>query len=381
MSIKNIKLVSGRVPTVPPTQVASDRYEFLDTGSAEPNLGTSANGNVLTTNIYGDRIWSNVLTLSNLTVGNIQANTLTTANGLFWANGTPFTNYGNVDVAGFLPIYTGNISAGNVTVTSNVSASYYLGNGSKLTGVSNYGNIDVAGYLPLYTGNISAGNVTVSSSFRGNILADTITPYQTPVTIFNSNSAVGLPVGDDFTRPTGVTGYIRYNTAGLAPEYYNGTAWVSVNNTTTNQSFSGDGINKIYTLNQNATTVGILVSINGTVQQPGVAYTVSGNQITFAEIPLTTDVIDIRFLGSLVDINISPVWSDLTIAGNITAANVQISTGGFMKYPVYTATNLTAITGQAGWTAAVSNSTPGGALAFWDTTNSRWSYVSDNSAV
>jgi hypothetical protein len=138
-------------------------------------------------------------------------------------------------------------------------------------------------------------------------------------------------------------------------------------------------------LDQDASQAGVLVSINGTLQQPGVAYTVVGDQITFAEIPLTTDVIDIRFLGALV--NTSQLVDDLTVSGNVTvsgyvtASNVQINTGGFVKYPVYTVANLTAITGQVGWTAAVSNSSPGGALAFWDTTNSRWSYVSNNLAV
>jgi hypothetical protein len=51
-------------------------------------------------------------------------------------------------------------------------------------------------------------------------------------------------------------------------------------------------------------------------------------------------------------------------------------------FPVYTAAAAGAITGQAGWQISISNSpTAGGRMAFWDTTNSRWSYISDNSAV
>jgi hypothetical protein len=129
-----------------------------------------------------------------------------------------------------------------------------------------------------------------------------------------------LPSGNDSNRPAGVTGLFRFNTAGLAPEYYNGTTWVSVNNTVTDQSFSGDGSNLTYTLDQTASQAGILVSINGTLQQPGVAYTVSGNQITFAEIPLVSDVIDIRFLGALV--NTSQLVDDLTVSGNIISGNI-----------------------------------------------------------
>ena len=56
-----------------------------------------------------------------------------------------------------------------------------------------------------------------------------------------------------------------------------------------------------------------------------------------------------------------------------------------MILPVYTAAALNAITGVVGSIATVSDSAggghPNGMLAFWDTTNSRWSYVHDNSAV
>ena len=70
---------------------------------------------------------------------------------------------------------------------------------------------------------------------------------------------------------------------------------------------------------------------------------------------------------------------------NVSAANVTINSGGFMKLASYTEAALTAITGQIGWMAAVSDSAqgsnPNGMIAFWDTTNSRWSYIHDNSAV
>ena len=71
----------------------------------------------------------------------------------------------------------------------------------------------------------------------------------------------------------------------------------------------------------------------------------------------------------------------ITLNGNVTANNVSINTSGFMKLASYTSSALTAITGSIGWMAAVNNSTPGGMLAYWDTTNARWSYVHDNSAV
>ena len=75
----------------------------------------------------------------------------------------------------------------------------------------------------------------------------------------------------------------------------------------------------------------------------------------------------------------------ISVAGNITGANISVSAGGFMKLSSYTAAALTAITGQVGWMAAVTNSAsggnPNGMIAFWDTTNTRWSYIHDNGAV
>jgi hypothetical protein len=54
-------------------------------------------------------------------------------------------------------------------------------------------------------------------------------------------------------------------------------------------------------------------------------------------------------------------------------------------FPVKTAAQWNAITGAAGRQVSVSDSAggshPNGMMAFWDTTNARWSYIHDNSAV
>lgn len=51
-----------------------------------------------------------------------------------------------------------------------------------------------------------------------------------------------------------------------------------------------------------------------------------------------------------------------------------------VSFPNYTAAGVPA-TGAVGQQIAISDSTPGGKMAYWDTTNTRWSYVSDDSAV
>jgi len=79
------------------------------------------------------------------------------------------------------------------------------------------------------------------------------------------------------------------------------------------------------------------------------------------------------------------VGNDIKNSAGTTAITMSASNVAFaqpVKFPVYTAAALTAITGAVGWQASVSNSpTVGGRMAFWDTTNARWSYISDNSAV
>ena len=55
------------------------------------------------------------------------------------------------------------IGTSGINSTGNVTAGYFVGNGSLLTGVvSTYGNANVAAYLDTYTGNISAGAVRTS---------------------------------------------------------------------------------------------------------------------------------------------------------------------------------------------------------------------------
>jgi hypothetical protein len=61
-------------------------------------------------------------------------------------------------------------------------------------------------------------------------------------------------------------------------------------------------------------------------------------------------------------------------------STATIAVTGPMQFAVYTVAGKPA-SGAVGSVISISNSTPGGMLAFWDTTNNRWSYVHDNSAV
>jgi len=80
-------------------------------------------------------------------------------NGYFWANGDPYSSggsgtYSNVNVAAYLLTNTGNISAG-----------YFIGDGSKLTNLPSgtfYSNANVAAYLPTYTGSLDLSSSIIA---------------------------------------------------------------------------------------------------------------------------------------------------------------------------------------------------------------------------
>lgn len=125
-----------------------------------------------------------------------------------------------------------------------------------------------------------------------------------------------LPVGPTAGRPSSlfgnalydVPGMIRYNTTINNVEFYDGTSWAATGSTFTvisDRQFSGntaggygnvDGTNTTFTLQSTGTTSGTIISINGVLQFPTLAYTVTGDQLVFTEPPAPGDVIDARIL-------------------------------------------------------------------------------------
>jgi hypothetical protein len=284
--------------------------------------GISINGNTITGNISG------ISFASNIYVGNI-----------FYSNGQPFVSstYGNTQVLANLAANT----AANIAVIGNIAATNFVGNGYYLTGLpAGYANSNVASYLLTNTGNIAAGNIFVQNTLYTN----TIASNTGNVVTVTGTGAVGLPLGTTAQRPLGSTGYIRYNTDESSLEYYNGTQWSPITNVIVDQAITGDGNTKTFTLTQSATAIGLLVSINGVIQNPNTgSYSVTGNQITFAEAPLASDSVDIRFIASMTSVP-GTISNDLTIYGNLTVsgnilANLGIYTYGNTQVAQYLAAN------------------------------------------
>jgi hypothetical protein len=251
---------------------------------------------------------------------------------LILANTTPATgpNTGALQVYGGASI-SGNLYIGNLQADLTQFAAINntpIGNTGPSTGAFTTLDVNIANI-----GNMQFANSTITTA---NVL------------IINSNTALQIPVGGTSQRPSGTNGMIRYNTDTPALEYFNGNIWIPVTNTINDQSITGDGVGTTFTLDQEASTVGVIVSINGTLQNPSTAYTVSGNQITFTETPESTDVINIRFLGAAVTVS-ETVYDDLTIAGNLTTTGNVTLSGILQAEPQTKASNDPGHTGQICW--------------------------------
>ena len=156
--------------------------------------------------------------------------------------------------------------------------------GAKGLGTAASANI---GNITLTDNTISVNNINGNLNLSGN---------SNGLVVINGTSALQLPTGNTAQEPVNAsTGAIRYNTDSDSIEFYTGTSWVSATPSISMQNITPDGVSDTFTLNQLATAEGIIVNLNGVIQTPGQAYTVSGTDIAFTETPLSTDLIEIRY--------------------------------------------------------------------------------------
>jgi hypothetical protein len=200
-----------------------------------------------------------------------------------------------------------------------ISGAVYSGN-LGLPTASNIGNAIL--------GNITFNGDTISSkNANGNII---LSAPGTGIVQVTGVDAFGLPAGTQGDRPSNpVVGYTRFSTTSGQIEYYDGTNWISPGQATISSDvIAPDGVSNTYPLSANTTSSGILVSINGTIQQPVYSYNIiNNNQIQFTETPLTSDVVEVRLMapsavsvGSLRFNNYTSVILDtenINMVGNI----------------------------------------------------------------
>jgi hypothetical protein len=115
---------------------------------------------------------------------------------------------------------------------------------------------------------------------------------------------------------------VRWSTTAGALEAYDGTEWATVGaqqfTIIDNEQFNGDGTTVAFTLATAQTTDSCIVTINGVVQIPTTAYSVSGTTLTFTEAPAIGDTIDVRTLTTTTTVT-GLTAANISLTGNIVA--------------------------------------------------------------
>jgi hypothetical protein len=308
MTIGNINLNGNQISIVN----TNGNLALNANGAGYVTLSNAIASNIQVTN--SSNFYSNVGIGGNLNVtgnttigGNLQvngdivgfsANTVTIFDSLLYlASNNTESDLIDIGIVGHYNNGSANLHTG--VMRDAVTKEYYFFDGYTIEPETNDIDINNVGFslANLNVSNLKLGTSVLSSD---EFVTNSNISFVTPGTVnLVTTSAVLVPVGNVTQRPVGVEGYLRYNNETNILEYYNGTEWVTLNNTISQQLILCDGINDTYNLDQPATANGIIVNINGTVQVPNVAYTINGsNQIVFAEIPQATDVVDIRYISA-----------------------------------------------------------------------------------
>ena len=338
-------------------------YSSLTTVGTLANLlvtGNTTGGNLLTgglisatstitsaANIIGGNILTGglVSATANITGGNILTGGLVSA--------TANITGGNLNAAGLslsgnvisnLNV-TGNVAGGNIITTGTANLGNIAISGDTITGNngivkvnSALGTVDFA--VSGQTANVFYVNATTNTASFGSNAQTT-----NALVAFNATNSILIPVGNTAQRPgTGAAGMIRYNTTTGGVEAYNGTDWSALGSTftvITSETFNGDGTTTSFTLNSaNYTTDSVIVTLNGVVQQPAVAYAVSGVSLVFTEAPAVGDVIVVRELQTTA--TVTGLSSGASTLGFATAnGNATFTIAGTSNVMVVSSTGTT----------------------------------------
>jgi hypothetical protein len=262
----------------------------------QPFITSTGNLTVANINITGGNL--NVLGNGNFTT--LQAQTILQNGSLLLDTNTNIQVTG--DVVGYGTYNSINLQLNITGVTegtfgsSSEVAQFFVNEEGRILSAANVA-IDQVGNLYFNDTTISSNNeLTITTTTNGNIYLDAGT---TGIVQILGTDALGLPAGDNSERPLyPIVGYTRFNTASKTIEYYDGTNWIAPGQATiSSEVINPDGVSNTYPLSSNTTSSGVLVSINGTLQQPGYSYDiVNNNQIQFTEVPLVSDTVEVRLM-------------------------------------------------------------------------------------
>ena len=266
------------------------------------------------------------------TTGNITAGNLIISGAIIDSGQLDIqTSAGNANIV-LTPNGTGNVNVGRISASGNITASYFIGNGSQLTGIATGSSSNIVNGTSNITIVSSGGNATVSIggtsnvavfattgafvtgliSATGNVIANngmftTIvnTASHTGAVVSVTGNITGSNVITGTLNVTGVSnlgavGNVRItggsNTQILSTDGTGNLSWISSSSLPANitvNNFTGNGVQTAFTLgvtpsNINETTV----NYDGIVQLRS-AYSLAGSVLTFSEAPAAGSLIEV----------------------------------------------------------------------------------------
>ncbi len=261
--------------------------------------------------------------------------------------------------------FTANSNSGLTTSSNATSGTVYFDNAGVKSLIAGTG-VSLSG---------TTGDITISATGGNGNSGGTVTS----VAIANSTrlSVTGGPIVSAGTfnidlATSGVTSgtYAQANvtvdTYGRITAIANGTAGGTV--TSVNLT-AGDGVS--------VAGGPITSSGNITVTNTGVTRLNAGDGITLSGSNGVVTVSSESSSGTVQSVGVSSNTLTVTSTPITSIGTIGVE---FSTVPVYTASTVPG-SGVVGQLIAISDSTPGGKMAYYDTTNTRWSYVSDDSAV
>jgi len=354
--------------------------------------GNVSGGNIVTAGVVdatGNVIGGNLVTSGDVTTNTVTASGNITAPYLIGnVDGTTAEFTGNVTADYFL----GNVDGATAVFSGNVTADTFIGNiqGNIDAGGANtniqFNDDDILAGDANFTFDKATAQVTIAGSLvTDNVVVDgdDITSLGSELTIngaggdvnfrvagdneanlfivdagsdtvligtdtattnaalkIGTTNSILIPVGNTLQRPdTPVTGMVRFNTTIDNLEFYDADSWTPAGSQFTvivADSFNGDGSTVVFTLSEDSTTAGTIVAINGVLQEPTTAYSVSGNVLTFTEAPESSDVIDARILSTT-----TTVTSLQNISGNALLEASQTSADFLLTGNLLPTANIT----------------------------------------
>jgi fibronectin-binding autotransporter adhesin len=270
-------------------------------------------------NVFGTSVSASGTVTAASTVGGVITGTSTSVTGTQTAAST----VGGV-ITGSSVSVTGDVSGSNLSISGgNITSS-----AAAITVNGSSGDVNFA---------VNGDTTTIFFTDAGTETASFGSATQTTnaIVAFNATTSILTPVGNTAQRPaTGVTGMMRFNTTNNSLEMYDNSAWTSVGapvfTVIADQQFNGDGVNVAFTLSSTQTTNSCIVSINGVVQIPTLAYAVAGTDptcvLTFTEAPAVGDVIDVRQITTTTTVtSIANSSGNAVVAVSDSSATVAIT--------------------------------------------------------